>query len=102
MKKKPKTTSKKADKAPGLAERLAQMFELPSDIVGNKAKVTAIGRGELLIENYKGIMEFKDDFVKINTHNGVISITGSGLTIREITSESLIMGGKISNIDYDA
>jgi predicted RNA-binding protein len=32
----------------------------------------------------------------------VIKVTGDGLNIREITSEEIIIGGKISNIDYDA
>lgn len=85
-----------------LGERLARMFELPPDMLGNKPKVTAVGRGEVLIENFKGIMDFGDGMVRINTGNGVIRITGSSITIREITSEAIIIGGKISNIDYDA
>jgi sporulation protein YqfC len=47
-------------------------------------------------------MDFKDGVIKINTNNGVIKITGDRLSIREITSEEIIIGGKISNIDYDA
>lgn len=56
----------------------------------------------MLIENFKGIMDFREDMVRINTSTGVIRITGNGITIREITSEAVIIGGKISNIDYDA
>ncbi|MCX7774362.1 MAG: sporulation protein YqfC [Clostridia bacterium] len=95
---------KKPEDASGqsLGERLARIFEIPGDVVGNRPRVTAIGRGEVLIENFKGIMDFKDGIIKINTHNGVIKITGEGLNIREITSEEIIIGGKISNIDYDA
>jgi sporulation protein YqfC len=40
--------------------------------------------------------------LRINTYNGVIKVTGEGLNIREITNEEIIIGGKISNIDYDA
>jgi hypothetical protein len=29
-------------------------------------------------------------------------VMGSKLTIKEITSEEIIIGGKVSNIDYDA
>lgn len=85
-----------------LGEKLAKLFELPPDLFGNRPKVTAVGRGEVMIENFKGIMDFDDSMVRINTSNGVIRITGSGITIREITSEAIIIGGKISNIDYDA
>ncbi len=96
--------SKKAKKEPGesLGEKLARMFEIPADAYGNRPKVTAIGRGEVLIENFKGIMDFQNGMIRINTNNGVIKVTGDVLTIREITNEEIIIGGKISNIDYDA
>ncbi len=85
-----------------LSEKLARVFEIPGDVIGGNPKVTAIGRGEVLIENFKGIMDFKDGMIRINSNNGVIKITGQDLKIREITSEEIIIGGKISNIDYDA
>lgn len=95
---------KKANKASreSLGEKLARIFEIPGDVIGSRPKVTAIGRGEVLIENFKGIMDFTDGIIRINTNNGVIKVTGSALNIREITSEEIIIGGKISNIDYDA
>jgi len=91
-------------KEPGesLGERLARLFEIPGEVCGNRPKVTAIGRGEVLIENFKGIMDFQGDMIRINTNNGIIKVTGEGLSIREITNEEIIIGGKISNIDYDA
>lgn len=91
-------------KEPGesLGEKLARLFEIPGDAYGNRPKVTAIGRGEVLIENFKGIMDFQDGMIRINTNNGVIKVIGEALNIREITSEEIIIGGKISNIDYDA
>lgn len=85
-----------------LGEKLARIFEIPGDVIGSRPKVTAIGRGEVLIENFKGIMDFQNGMIRINTNNGVIKITGKALNIREITSEEIIIGGKISNIDYDA
>lgn len=85
-----------------LGERLARLFEIPGEICGNRPKVTAIGRGEVLIENFKGIMDFQDGTIRINTNNGIIKVVGESLNIREITNEEIIIGGKISNIDYDA
>lgn len=97
-----KHEKKVAADSQSLGEKLARIFEIPGDVMGNRPKVTAIGRGEVLIENFRGIMDFQDGIIRINTNNGVISITGSALNIREITSEEIIIGGKISNIDYDA
>ena len=92
----------KKEQGEGVAEKLARLFEIPAEICGNRPKVTAIGRGEVLIENFKGIMDFQDGMIRINTNNGVIKVSGSDLSIREITNEEIIIGGKISNIDYDA
>ena len=94
--------AKDKENSKNLGEKLARLFEIPGDVIGSRQKVTAIGRGEVLIENFKGIMDFKDGMIRINTNNGVIKITGNDLKIREITSEEIIIGGKISNIDYDA
>lgn len=47
-------------------------------------------------------MDFQSGMIRINTNNGVIKVTGEALNIREITNEEIIIGGKISNIDYDA
>lgn len=102
IKKKPDKEKEPGQGTMGVGEKLAKLFELPPDLFGNRPKVTAVGRGEVLIENFKGIMDFQEDMVRINTNNGVIRITGSGITIKEITSEAIIIGGKISNIDYDA
>lgn len=104
MKRSSKQVKQKSEKKSVLSmgERLARLFEIPSDVIGSRPKVTAVGRGEVLIENFKGIMDFKEDCVRINTSNGVIKVMGSKLTIKEITSEEIIIGGKVSNIDYDA
>ncbi|NLI37919.1 MAG: sporulation protein YqfC [Clostridiaceae bacterium] len=102
VKKEPDKRGKSDRSILSIGEKLAKLFELPPDLFGNRPKVTAVGRGEVLIENFKGIMDFEEGMVRINTNNGVIKITGSGITIREITSEAIIIGGKISNIDYDA
>jgi len=102
VKKEPDKREKSDRSILSIGEKLAKLFELPPDLFGNRPKVTAVGRGEVLIENFKGIMDFEEGMVRINTNNGVIKITGSGITIREITSEAIIIGGKISNIDYDA
>lgn len=92
----------KKESKESLGERLARLFEIPGDVYGNRPKVTAIGRGEVLIENFRGIMDFQNGMIRINTNNGVIKVIGEALNIREITNEEIIIGGKISNIDYDA
>jgi sporulation protein YqfC len=100
-KKKPaeKVKEKEKPKA-GLKEKFAEMLELPKEIVLNIPKVTIVGNRDMMIENFKGIMEYEDTRIRVNTGAGVIRITGAGLLIREITSEDIIVSGEIHALEF--
>ena len=40
---------------------IVESLELPADIVYGAVIVTAMGRGQVLVENYKGIIEYTRD-----------------------------------------
>ena len=54
--------------------RINEILEMPKEIVTNEPKLTIIGFTELLIENYKGILEYEDFYIRINTYIGIINI----------------------------
>lgn len=83
-----------------LKEKMSELLELPKDIVLNVPKLTMVGNGDLLIENFKGIIEYDNDRIRINTNSGIIKITGTGLGIKEITSEDLMVKGDISSLEF--
>lgn len=93
---------KNKPKAPkvSLKERMSEILELPKDIVLNIPKLTMVGNGDLLIENFKGIIEYDDDKIRINTNSGIIKITGTRLGIKEITSEDLMVNGDITSLEF--
>lgn len=45
-------------------EKIINSLELPKDLMLGAAIVTATGRHEVLISNYKGILEYEDSFIK--------------------------------------
>ena len=84
-----------------LKRKIAEELEIPSEVVTDVPKLTAVGRNELLVENYMGIIEYQNGLLRVNTTNGIINITGENLLIKEITSEEIIVkGDKITNISY--
>ncbi len=99
-----KKTVKKGKKAQvpkvSLKEKMSELLELPKDIVLNVPKLTMVGNGDLLIENFKGIIEYDNDRIRINTNSGIVKITGEGLRIKEITSEDLMVNGDISSLEF--
>jgi len=87
------------DKVP-LREKVIEALELPKEIVLNIPKLTLVGNGSLIIENYKGIIEYESEKVRVNTGSGMISITGKRLYIKEITSENLYIEGDIHTLEF--
>lgn len=83
-----------------LKEKVAKILELPQEVISDRPKITSVGRREVFVENYKGIIEFCGEIVRINSNYGIITITGKNMTIREITNENIIVNGDIDNIDY--
>lgn len=83
-----------------LKEKLTEILELPKEVILNIPKMTMFGSKDLLIENYKGIIEYDNIRIRVNTGSGIIKITGNNLNIREITSEDILVSGSIDCLEF--
>lgn len=81
--------------------KLNRFLDIPEEVGGNVPKITIVGFDELLIENYKGIFEYEEFFIKINTGVGVININGINLNLEAITQDDILVRGKIDCIDVE-
>lgn len=92
--------SKNAEPKVKFREKVTEILELPKEIVLNIPRITMVGNGNLLIQNYKGIIEYDNDRIRVNTGSGIIKITGERLTIKEITSEDLMIDGEVGSLEF--
>ncbi|HHX17501.1 MAG TPA: sporulation protein YqfC [Clostridium sp.] len=83
-----------------IKEKMSEFLELPKEIVLDLSKITMYGNNNVLIENYKGIIEYENDRLRINTKDGIIRVMGNKLFIKEITSEDLLIYGEITSIEF--
>lgn len=83
-----------------LKEKVTEILELPKEVVLNVPRMTLVGNGNLVIENYKGIIEYDDKRVRINTGVGIVKIIGDRLVIKEITSEDIMIDGEIQIMEF--
>lgn len=83
-----------------IKEKFAEMLELPKELVLDRPKLTMIGQYDLMIENYKSVLEYDNDRIRVRTGSSVILITGTDLIIREITSEDIIISGTIHTLEF--
>ena len=82
-------------------KKLDKLLEIPAEVVSDIPKITMKGFERILIENYKGILEYEEYFVKINVHIGNININGINLNLNEITSEDILVTGNITGVEFE-
>lgn len=78
------------------------ILEMPREVVSTDVKITILGFDEILIENYKNILEYQDIFIRINTFQGIINISGFNLKLDQMTNEDIKVTGKIDSIDLES
>ena len=67
----------------------------------NVPKFTITGFEEVIVENYKGILEYEDFFVRISTYVGIVNINGFNLKLETMTNDDIKVNGKIESIDIE-
>ena len=87
-------------KGKGLRRTITAALELPKEITLNLPVISIIGGEELTIENYKNVIEYTGEKVRINAASCVLKIEGSRLAIKHITSESMAVSGGIESIEF--
>lgn len=78
---------------------MEKIFEMPKEIYTNDPKLTILGFGEIIIENYLGILEYEENYIKLKTKIGNICIDGIKLILAELTEDNLRIMGKIISIN---
>lgn len=81
-------------------DKFAELLELPREVVNSSTKITCIENTDILIEGYKQIMDYYDDYIKIKAHNMEIVVDGKNLDIKEITDFELVIQGEIYSLNY--
>ena len=81
--------------------RLTQLLDIPRELDKKQTKVTILSFDEILIENFKGIMEYEEFYIKINTELGLININGFNLNLEQMTNDDIIVKGVINSIDLE-
>lgn len=81
--------------------KLDNLLEMPREVVSTDVKITILGFNEILIENYKNILEYGDVFIRINIFEGTVNIHGFGLNLEQMTDEDIKVTGQIDSIDFE-
>jgi sporulation protein YqfC len=78
----------------------AEMLDVPKDSVLDVPRITLIGGLQLYVENYRGIVEFRDDLLRLALSEGQLHVNGKELVIKQIFPTEVVIEGSISGIKY--
>ncbi|MBI2874737.1 MAG: sporulation protein YqfC [Firmicutes bacterium] len=76
-------------------------LELPREVVMDLPRISIIGDGQVKLENYRGLLEFSPDLVRIKLARGELAIKGDGLAIKSLFPEELTIEGKIAGLSFE-
>ncbi len=79
-------------------EKVGMILDMPLDMIKDCSRMTVIGNESILLENYKGIMEYEENVIRLSNN---INVFGTNLNIEEITDDDILITGKIKNIEFE-
>ena len=80
--------------------QIVHRLELPKDLMFGAALVHITGQSEMEVENYKGILEYGAERIRLSIKGGQMEIAGRSLKIDYYTNEDMKISGQIQQISY--
>lgn len=81
--------------------RIDRILEMPQEVYTDMPKITIAGFNEIIIENFRGILEYEDYYIRINTSLGMVSINGYELKLENMTNDDIKVNGKVESIEME-
>ena len=83
-----------------LCARMAELFDLPADLVAGLAHMELLGNRQFFLEGHGGILAYSESEIDISAGATVVRIRGSGLELRSMTGSDVRVRGKIEAIEF--
>lgn len=80
--------------------RFAERLDLPAE-AGGEVRVTLTGRGQVLVENHRGLLRCTATEAEIAGGALRLRVRGDGLLLRAMTGEMLLLSGTVFGVDLE-
>ena len=84
----------------GVLTHVAELFDLPADVIAGLPHLEMIGGRQLFWEQHQGLLAYRDTAIDINTGTLVVRVRGTGLQLLAMTAEELRVGGTIEAVEF--
>ena len=90
----------------GANKKLKKLWNLESlkstslGVMLNPVRIEIRGNREAVVEGCKSILHYDENIVKVNMNKMIVSFFGRNMEIKCLTSDSLVIRGFITSIEY--
>ena len=88
------------DRDGGVLETVAELFDLPADVIAGLPRLEMVGGRQLYVEHHTGLLAYTENQIDANTPAGVLRVKGERLTLLAMTAGELRMGGTIDSLEW--
>ena len=81
-------------------KKATDLLDIPGEMITGMPIIEISGMGKIRIENHRGLLEYGSDKIEINGGKAVIRITGSGMKIKAMNADVLVISGDIFGLEF--
>jgi len=82
------------------SHRICEKLEIPDDVCSNCSHIEIVSNCCAMVDGCRGVLEYGEDIIRLNTGRNNISISGNGLTIKSLDCQQAIIEGIIVAIEF--
>lgn len=82
----------------GWVDRLAGAADLQGEALPGQSVVELLGDGRVLVERHCGVTEYGRERIQVRMKYGSLCIQGCGLELASMSSEQLVITGRIDGV----
>ncbi len=84
-----------------MAQRILSCADYPGEILTGVPVVELKGVSEAVILNHRGVIAYGDGEVRIASALGPVTVAGTGLQIRRMNRERIVLNGVIRRVEIE-
>lgn len=85
----------------GLRRQLSKGLELPLDAISTLPTLALVGNRELTVEGHRGILEYRQQLIRLSGGSLVIVVAGEELSLSAISTSGARVTGRIDKIMFE-
>ena len=83
-----------------LIQKIEELANIPKDVTEGLPYLSILGNTEIYIENYRGLLEYTHEIVRVQTQNGRIELNGTNLHVEYYSNDEMKIKGFIKEINF--